>query len=308
MGGEGSGRKPSEETIVARMTEQRTPIANDVWLPNYSGVQAAALKTATAIGTGGGSGHVIKDEAGADLTARRNLNFTGAGVVATDNAGTDSTDVTIAGGAGAETDPVFMALSGSIANYALSGGATVTLGVTQANVLSLSGSAWTHILSGTNAHGGIILSGSTPLFALSGGATISLGTHMLSGSNAHGGIITSGSTALFALSGGASVSLGTHMLSGSNAHVGGIITSGSTALFALSGGATVSLGVHAADSTDPHGTTLTQTNLYFTSGSRTGDISLSGSPYVPNVLFGYTSGSYTASDYPLGTILFIYAP
>jgi hypothetical protein len=46
---------------------------------------------------GGGSAHVIKDET-ISLTARTNLNFTGAGVVATDNAGTNSTDVTIDGG------------------------------------------------------------------------------------------------------------------------------------------------------------------------------------------------------------------
>jgi hypothetical protein len=42
-------------------------------------------------------GHVIQEET-TPLTARANLNFTGAGVVATDNAGTDSTDVTIVGG------------------------------------------------------------------------------------------------------------------------------------------------------------------------------------------------------------------
>ena len=55
----------------------------------------------------GGSGHVIKDEAGAGLTARTNLNFTGAGVTATDNAGTDSTDVTIPGGGGGTLDTLF---------------------------------------------------------------------------------------------------------------------------------------------------------------------------------------------------------
>jgi hypothetical protein len=46
---------------------------------------------------GGGSAHVIKDEGGAGLTARANLNFAGAGVTATDNAGTNATDVTIPG-------------------------------------------------------------------------------------------------------------------------------------------------------------------------------------------------------------------
>ena len=46
---------------------------------------------------GGGSGHTIEDE-GVPLTARTGLNFIGAGVTATDNAGTDATDVTIPGG------------------------------------------------------------------------------------------------------------------------------------------------------------------------------------------------------------------
>lgn len=44
----------------------------------------------------GGSAHVIKDET-VSLTARANLNFAGAGVTVTDNAGTDSSDVTIPG-------------------------------------------------------------------------------------------------------------------------------------------------------------------------------------------------------------------
>lgn len=51
----------------------------------------------------GGSKHIIKDET-ISLPARTNLNFTGAGVTATDNAGTDSTDITIAGGGGGISD------------------------------------------------------------------------------------------------------------------------------------------------------------------------------------------------------------
>ncbi len=48
-------------------------------------------------------GHVIEDE-GTPLTTRANLNFIGAGVTATDNAGTNSTDVTIAQGLPAAPD------------------------------------------------------------------------------------------------------------------------------------------------------------------------------------------------------------
>lgn len=45
---------------------------------------------------GGGGGHVVKDE-GVSLTQRSNINFIGANVAATDNAGTNSTDVTVSG-------------------------------------------------------------------------------------------------------------------------------------------------------------------------------------------------------------------
>jgi hypothetical protein len=44
------------------------------------------------------AGHIIKDEGGAGLTQRANLNFAGAGVTATDDAGNDATMVTIPGG------------------------------------------------------------------------------------------------------------------------------------------------------------------------------------------------------------------
>jgi len=47
-------------------------------------------------GGGGGGGHVIEDETIA-LTARSALNFTGNGVVCTDNVGTDATDCTVSG-------------------------------------------------------------------------------------------------------------------------------------------------------------------------------------------------------------------
>ena len=46
---------------------------------------------------GSSSGHIVQDE-GTPLTARANLNFIGAGVTATDNAGTGATDVTVPGG------------------------------------------------------------------------------------------------------------------------------------------------------------------------------------------------------------------
>ena len=50
------------------------------------------------------SAHVIQDE-GVDQTQRQKLNFIGAGVTATDNAGNNSTDITIPGGASGP-DPI----------------------------------------------------------------------------------------------------------------------------------------------------------------------------------------------------------
>lgn len=66
-------------------------------------------------GSSGGvgvSGHVIKED-GTPLTQRANLNFIGAGVTATDNPGTDSTDVTVPLGGGGTVTSVASA-NGSI--------------------------------------------------------------------------------------------------------------------------------------------------------------------------------------------------
>lgn len=54
--------------------------------------------------TAGSGGHVIQDD-GTPMTARSNLNFTGAGVTVTDDSGNDATIVTIAGG-GSSTEPI----------------------------------------------------------------------------------------------------------------------------------------------------------------------------------------------------------
>lgn len=52
MGGQGSGRPPSTETIIKRVSEPLTPIAQQtggdaLFLPNYSGLKPAALKNSS---------------------------------------------------------------------------------------------------------------------------------------------------------------------------------------------------------------------------------------------------------------------
>jgi hypothetical protein len=69
----------------------------------------------TSLDVGGApvsSGHVVQN-ATTPLTARANLNFTGAGVVASDNAGTGATDVTIAGGGGAALTAITVTYTGT---------------------------------------------------------------------------------------------------------------------------------------------------------------------------------------------------
>ena len=65
-------------------------------------VAGDGVGTWQAAGGGGGSGHTIEDE-GVDLAQRGSLNFVGAGVTATDDAGNDRTIVTISGGGGGHT-------------------------------------------------------------------------------------------------------------------------------------------------------------------------------------------------------------
>src|SRR3990167_4364571 len=52
MGGEGSGRKPSVETIIKRMTPEQNPLGNSIFIPNYSGIQKAVLKSETGLTAG----------------------------------------------------------------------------------------------------------------------------------------------------------------------------------------------------------------------------------------------------------------
>lgn len=60
---------------------------------------ASTVTITGLVAPGFGAGHTIQDE-GASLTTRTNLNFTGAGVTVTDDAGNDQTDVDISAGTG----------------------------------------------------------------------------------------------------------------------------------------------------------------------------------------------------------------
>lgn len=67
------------------------------------------------VGAGGGSGHVIQDE-GTPLATQPNLNFAGAGVTVTDDAGNSASLVTIPGGTGDVVGPAG-ATTNNLASY-----------------------------------------------------------------------------------------------------------------------------------------------------------------------------------------------
>lgn len=134
MGGDGSGRKPD---VVKAMIEARTPIAvtnngTGIFLPNYSGVQEAALKTSAPLGTGGGaeSDPVFLALSGGFLTSYTE---------------TDPRFLALSGGlayipTGTNTEPVFLATSGSFLDWlSLSGGMSITNDGTKTTFLGTAG-------------------------------------------------------------------------------------------------------------------------------------------------------------------------
>ena len=116
MGGQGSGRPPSTETIVAREANfiRNLPSGEPIILPNYSGVKDFARKDRNV---SVGAGHTIQDE-GVNMNTRTNLNFSGAAVALIDDVGNDATIVSITGGSGDVTSAQFNDLSGAYYTHA----------------------------------------------------------------------------------------------------------------------------------------------------------------------------------------------
>lgn len=93
----------TDEFVVARAGANNRVKLGTMAAQNSNNV---AITGGTIAGVSG-VGHAIKEEGGAALTQRANLNFIGAGVTATDNAGTNATDITIVAGGATGTRAAF---------------------------------------------------------------------------------------------------------------------------------------------------------------------------------------------------------
>lgn len=91
----------TEPIVIARLPILGDPDEGEV--PIWSESNGAFIPGIVS-GGGGGGGHIVQDE-GSALTQRASLNFTGAGVTATDNSANNRTNITIPG-IGAHTHPI----------------------------------------------------------------------------------------------------------------------------------------------------------------------------------------------------------
>jgi len=334
MGGEGSGRTPNTETLIA---QQKAVIANmqtePIFIPNYSGLQAVK-KTDPAIGAGIESDPVF-------LSLSNSLAYIATGTetepVYLANSGSYLTSFT-------ESDPVFLAQSGSFLTVetdprfiALSASLAYEPTLTKGD-LEASGSGIT-VYNGTGAVIGtgtkisvegagdeadpiwIAQSGSylktanlaasetdPKFFALSN----SIATYMpmnLSHSTWYMPMSLSQSSWYFPMSLSHSVWYMPMALSASLTYIPlSLSSSWNTDL--ASGSA------HFVDTTDPHGATLTQTNIIggHISGSAIsgsfitvlGDQDATSGSFCRNIVISTTSGGMTATSFTQGSVLLVY--
>ena len=291
MGGEGSGRPPSVETLIKRSQPQLTPVGNDLFLPNYSGVQKEALKDAPKIQSGttdhaalsnlayAASGHTGFQPAGSYLTTESDPVFMAlSGAFLTSYTETDPVFMSLSGSlsyVATESDPIFMSLSGSLPYVAAE---------TDPVFMSLSGAFVTEETALTGS-GATTIYGSFPNFTIGSSASGETDPVFmsLSGSLPYLLLTASGSIPAYAKQAEFAI------LSGN---------------YATTSGAYIA---HAANTTDPHGATLTQTTLWGT--TVVGTTKLSGANVTATSVSGSTvNGSTSVSGASVYATTLIRAP
>ena len=211
MGGQGSGRPPSVETIIARQRPQETPIGDSLFLPNYSGIKDEAKKTSPVDITGGG----ISSETDPVFASLSGV-FLPSSV-----SGAFATDV------------LLTSLSGA---HAVTSGATV---LNQSNILSLSGIT-VGISGASTQNAADIISLSGVAVGISG-ASIATNTNLTSLSGVVVGI--SGATI--------ATNINLTSLSGVHVGTSGVVTLNRTELADLSGAVLGISGAALTAETDP---------------------------------------------------------
>lgn len=149
----------SEDRIPALAELRRIALANASSLPittsiingkraknfQFNGATVSVVGDTAFITTSSGGGHTIQDE-GTPLTQRTNLNFVGAGVTVTDDAGNDATVVTISTSAGAGYQSALSGLvdgSNTVFTWATAPNALMVDGVMVRKVASDGTTNWT---------------------------------------------------------------------------------------------------------------------------------------------------------------------
>lgn len=300
MGGQGSGRRADP---VKKLTSNVASAGTSFIIPNLSGVKEDAKKTSpadiTATGGGGGidgewtSGAGILYPTSSDIKTISGANIWSSGEISGANFYGDGSNLTNV--SYSETDPQWSSQSGAYLktvdeNWPAQSGAY--LKTADENWPAQSGAYLKIADENWPAQSGAYLKSST---AASTYETITHFDHLSGAYYTHEGEFDTLSGAFY-----------THedqfdTLSGAYyTHEGEFDT--------LSG----AYYTHSADSSDPHGSILTQTYMESSgdiSGANifvTDDYTTSGAAYVANAIFGTGSSPGSASNYPQGTIYFKY--
>lgn len=363
MGGQGSGRTPNTETLIA---QQKAVIANiqtePIFIPNYSGLQAVK-KTDPAIGSGtetdpkffalsNSLAYVASESDPIFLSLSNSLAYIATGTetepVYLANSGSYLTSYT-------ETDPIFLALSGSFLTseadprfIALSASLAYEPTLTKGD-LEASGSGITVY----NGAGAVIGTGTKisvegagdeadPIWLAQSGsylksadlATSETDPKFFALSNSiatYMPMSLSHSTWYFPMSLSHSSWYMPMSLSNSSYYMP-MALSHSSWYFPMSLSASLTYiplslsaswntdlasgSAHFADTTDPHGATLTQTNIIggHISGSAIsgsfitvlGDQDATSGSFCRNIIISTTSGGMTASSFTQGSVLMVY--
>jgi len=320
MGGQGSGRRPDPVRALTRQSEPTS--ADDIYIPNLSGVKDAAKKTSPVDITGGG-GASLWTSAGGVISPNSNEEISGASIFCSGNFSGANAFFSLKD----DTPSAFNIRQGNnnyICVTTTNGDEAVNIGCLTSVPVTKFTSNHVYVNEPLTISGALIVSGAltttgditsdgdvygTNITHLSGAYythKADTDIHFTSGAlwteiNQNETDITTVSGAYYPHKDDDSI----HFTSGA---LWTQINANDSDIDTVSG----AYYSHASDSSDPHGSVLTQTHINSSgdiSGAFmyvTGDNTTSGAAYVPDVVFGLGDTPPTASNFPQGTLYLKY--